>query len=138
MATKSLGISVPEASRAAMRAALEGAFRPFGSLEVEGDLAGAMMAWAESPIADLPRLAAQVLSLLWSAETDQVAGVQFSRWEVTVVTPTSGTRISLRRFAGGMAVRVDFGPRGSHSRAAGIRRAWEGSLLLDEYDIVEK
>jgi hypothetical protein len=103
------------------------AFIPFGSLTqgVDGmKLATAMVAWVDASTKEQPQLAQGILQLLWSSNTEEFSKVEFSTFEITLRTPTSGTKIRLRRYAGGYFLEVDFGA-GSFTRAMTILRASE-------------
>jgi hypothetical protein len=53
---------------------------------------------------------------------DQTSRIEFGMWEVTFTTPTSGTKIKVQRFGGGMEVGVTF-PQPSRVRAEEILHA---------------
>lgn len=107
--------------------ALQAAFEPFGSLSTAYGvdtvaLAAAMLGWVRAGTwTEQPELAEKVITLLWSAQTDQISTVEFGMFEITLRTPTSRTKILLRRYVGESSlVEVDFGPEGSEGRAANI------------------
>ena len=117
--------------------ALQAAFRPFGSLTegVDGSaLAEAMTHWVNAKSEEQKGLANELIGLVWAAETDPFSTVEVGSWEVVLRTPTSGTKIRLRRYAGGYHVEVDFGANGSESRATAILGAAElGGVRFDVY-----
>ncbi len=122
--------------------ALLATFSPFGSLTegVDGKaLAEAMTRWVDAKSEEQRGLANELIGLVWSADTDQLSTVEVGSWEVSLRTPTSGTRIRLRRYGGGYHVEVDFGPNGSESRSLAILAAAErNGVKFDAYDGEER
>ena len=118
--------------------ALRAAFSPFGSLTegVDGRaLAQAMIHWVDTKDKEQRQLVNEIVDLVWAAETDQFSTVEVGRWEVSLRTPTSGTRIRLRRLTYTYHVEVDFGPNGSESRSMSIlERAERNGVKFDAYD----
>ena len=113
--------------------ALLTAFSPFGSLTegVDGDaLARTMFLWVIAAV-DRERkgLADELLQRVLSWKTDQTATVELGSGEVCLRTPTSGTAIRLRRCCGAFLVEVDFGWKGSKSRAMEIMLAAEKAFI---------
>lgn len=117
--------------------ALVAAFSPFGSLTegVDGQtLAGLMLRWVEASAKEKREMANELIGLVWSATTDQLSTVEVGTWEVSLRTPTSGTRIRLHRYAGGYLVEVDFGANGSESRSMRILEGAErAGVQFDAY-----
>lgn len=119
-------------------AALLAAFSPFGSLTegVDGQaLAEAILDFVTTKHQDQPGKASKLVSLVWEATTDQISTIEFGSWEVSLRTPTSGTRIRLHRYAGGYHVEADFGSNGSESRSMTIlAMAEQNGVKFDAYD----
>lgn len=108
--------------------ALIAAFGPFGSLTegVDGRaLAQAMIRWVNAEAEHVAGLAGLIVGHLWSTATEQVTTVELGAFEAVLRTPTSGTKIRLQRDGGGYSLEVDFGPKGSESRAVQILLAAE-------------
>ncbi len=117
--------------------ALQAAFRPFSSLTegVDGSaLAEAMILWVNAKRDEQPGLAMKLIGLVWGTTTEQISTVEVWGWEVALRTPTSGTKIRLRRYMCSHYVEVDFGTEGSESRALTILAAAERSgIRFDAY-----
>ena len=134
---------------------LSAALLPYGSIP-EG-VAGSMVEWVGllpeipggwrlKPALD-PAVGHRLLDLLRGAESEQTSRLIIGDFLVGVVTPTSGTTITLHAYAGGWAIDVDFGEGGSAARAADLlaRPGWridtsrEGRAMLAELDgLVER
>jgi len=115
---------------------LKACFSPFGSLTegIDGqELAEVMVTWVNTKDNELQaELATRIVKILWSATTEQVAKVEFGRWDICLTTPTSDRRIRLQRYSGGYHVEVDFGPKGSESVAGQILSRAERSYVRFE------
>jgi len=103
------------------------AFSPFRSLTggVDGyTLAHSMIEWVNATHEEdqIPSCGVELPKILLESETKQRAKIMLKRFEVRLETPTSGTLISLKRYAEKYLVVVDFGPNGSSSRATAIRK----------------
>lgn len=118
-------------SRADALAALMEACRPYGSLSAEVPAlmldwacGTARAGWSGALDCDDPHridVAHRLLAAIRDADTSECSDLTLGDFVAAVRTPTSGTAICIRRFAGGVDITVDFGPRGSEYR---------GSVLL--------
>jgi len=106
------------------------AFSPFRSLTegVDGyTLAQNMIEWVNAIHEEdqIFSCGIELLKIKLESETKQSAKIMLKRFEVRLKTPTSGTLISLKRYAKKYLVVVDFGSNGSSSRATAIRKTAE-------------
>ncbi|WP_163778734.1 hypothetical protein [Myxococcus vastator] len=128
----SLAITSLEVSRHCREdahAALLAAFRPFGSLDQAEVLAAALLDWVSAPPStERGSIAARIMDALWATDADQVTDISFrDGWEVTLVTPTSKTQITLSK-RGNFNVKVVF-PTASQTRASTILSAGRTSSV---------
>ena len=114
-----------------MVAVISAAFVPFGSLcgPNASAIAESMVNFLLANEQEKPTMAEAIVSLLIaSGEENDWAGVAFTPYRVTLVTPTSRTEIDVsRRGDVEFSLNVDFGANGSEYRAAKILAAIERS-----------
>jgi len=122
--------------------ALLAAFQPFGSLTegIDGNVLAEKMIDFVTTNAEKKSMAIkEIMDIVYGANTDSFASVEIGFLEVALRTPTSGTRIRLRRYAGAYHVDVNFGSKGSMSRATSIlANAEKNGVMFDAYNGQER
>lgn len=100
-----------------LRRAMHAAVAPFGSLSP--GIADLVIAYVGSDAVRSHTVDAGIALLRATREVDgEWSEVMLGAFRAQLITPTSGTLIELRRYAGGWTVRVDFGAAGSSYRAS--------------------
>lgn len=109
-----------------IRRGLLSAFRPFGSLAHPVDQEELIRLISEWPKTESHgRVASAIVDLLWSTDCSEPSAVEFNLGRVTLVTPTSKTRIQFVTWVDTSAIFVDLGGPSTH-RASAIRAADRG------------
>lgn len=90
------------------------AFAPFGSLDhIDAErFLSLLQQWCGGDI----QASGEIVALVWAARCDQPSRIEFGVGALTIITPTSGTRITMTT----SGIHIDFGDQGSRTRATQI------------------
>jgi hypothetical protein len=111
LSKKSLGVCLKndQATEETVTAALDAAFFPFRYMLIrilEKGLVNEMIRWVRATMSEQPRLAPDLIRLIWSADTDLPPRVELDRFQVAIEIPR-GRRVKLRRNANGYSIRIE-------------------------------
>ena len=112
-------ITISDDSHRYLAPALSAAMAPFGSLDIN-ELADAMVDFLAMKQAEKAVMIGSLYAMLASTSESESSLLIAGPFEVGVVTPTSRTKIHLKRMAGIVVLSIDFGAGGSTTRAESI------------------